>query len=193
MYFKYIMEKTMNSEINITTRKQLEIYMNPQRQRLLKCMDIKGEPLTPKHLSDLLGISSSSVTHHLKKLEEIGLVTLDHTESIHGICAKFYRRVPAIVNLKGDSQDDLKSEKELLADYLMMDTWNGFKQYMKNSDKTSDSTEPRGDAINGILYLTKEEAEQVKHLISEFQSKHLQPQENTVPWEVALIAYPTEK
>lgn len=183
----------MNLEINITTRKQLEIYMNPQRQRLLKHMDIKGEPVTAKQLSDLMGISPSSVTHHLKKLEEIGLITLDHTESIHGICAKFYKKIPAIVNLKGDAQDDLNSERTLLADYLMNDTWNGFKNYMKNPDTESDSKEPAGDAINGILYLTKEEAEQVKQLIMDFHKKHLQPQNHTVPWEVALIAYPVKE
>ena len=62
----------MSREISITTRKQLEIFMNVQRQKLLKTMDMEKVPMTPKQLSVILEISPSSVTYHLKKLEELG-------------------------------------------------------------------------------------------------------------------------
>ena len=63
--------------------------MNPQRQRLIKAMEVNGAPITPKQLSNLLKISASSVSLHIRKLEELGLVELDHTESLHGIQAKY--------------------------------------------------------------------------------------------------------
>ena len=55
--------------IDIKTRKQLDTYMNPQRQRLLKCLELNTTPMTPKQISDMLKISPSSVTFHLKKFQ----------------------------------------------------------------------------------------------------------------------------
>lgn len=184
----------MSREITITTRKQLEIFMNVQRQKLLKTMDMEKVPMTPKQLSVILEISPSSVTYHLKKLEELGLVELDHTESIHGILAKFYRRVPAVVNLKGDLQDDLHAEKELILDYLINDIWTGFKKYITDLyKKEKNPREVTGDCLNGVIYLTDEEAKAVKAQILAFQEAHVEPKEGAKPWDMALIAYPGER
>lgn len=182
----------MPKEITITTRKQLDIYMNPQRQRLLKIMDIKGEPMTPKQISNILEISPSSVTFHLKKLEELGLVELDHTEMMKGICAKYYKRVRARVNLNGGIQDDLKEEREVLADYMMNEAWTGFKKYM-NSLQRKDNSEPiTADTRIGILYMTEEEAQELKSIVMKFEEKYNKPKEGALPWEVAFLAYPKE-
>lgn len=190
----------MTKTINITTRKQLDTYMNPQRQRLLKCMDLQAEPMTPKQISDVLKISPSSVTYHLKKLEEIGLVELQRTEMIHGIRAKFYQRIPASINLGAGMQGDLKAEKEVLADYMMNDVYHGFKKYMNNLALPEEEyamqksgKEIIGDMKNGILYLTDEEASELKQMIEEFITSHSTAKENTTPWEVALIAYPRKE
>ena len=52
--------------LDITTREQLDVYMNPQRQRLLHEMQVLARPATCKQLADAMGISASSVTHHMK-------------------------------------------------------------------------------------------------------------------------------
>ena len=57
--------------ITLATRKQMDIYMNPQRQRLLKALEVSGKPMTPKQLSNVLKISASSVSLHIRKLEEL--------------------------------------------------------------------------------------------------------------------------
>lgn len=146
----------MSLEINITTREELNIYMNVQRQRLLKVMEISAVPMTPKQLSLKLELSPSSVTYHLKKLQSIGLVELDHTEIIHGIEAKFYKKIPATVNLKGDLRDDLYEEKLLLADYSLNNAWVGFKKYISEiSRENKMDSEVKGDFITGTLYLTE--------------------------------------
>ena len=64
--------------------------MNPQRQRLIHLMQVYGEAMTPKQLSNELGISASAVTAHIKKLESLGLIKLDYTKKINGITAKYY-------------------------------------------------------------------------------------------------------
>lgn len=176
-------------EIQIHSRRELDIYMNPQRQRILKCMDLNGIAMTPKQISVALGISASAITFHLKKLEELGLVELDHTEIIRGICAKFYKRVPATICLNGGVQDDLCTEKEALMDYLMNDIWRDFQQYLHSTEMPS-NTELAGDMISGVCYLDEEAVRTLKHFMWEFQKKYSKPRENAAAWEVALLAFP---
>lgn len=178
--------------IDIKTRKQLDIYMNPQRQRLLKCLELNIAPMTPKQISDMLKISPSSVTFHLKKLVELGVVELDHTEMIHGIQAKFYKKVSVTINLGAGIEGDLKKEKEVLADYFINDIWKGFKKYMNTLQlkEESDIDNVVGDTKNGVLYMTDEEAKELKKIINQYMMNHSVPKEDTKPWEVAIIAYP---
>lgn len=175
--------------ITLTTQKQLDIFMNPQRQRLLKALNITGRPMTSKELSDILGISSSSVSHHIKKLEQLGVVELDHTESIHGIQAKYYRKVPVSVSMGGNRDDDLKAEREVLADYIMTDIWNGLKKSLEEAeDKTSVMN--TGDFLSGIVHLRKEEAQELYQLVLNYTQAHSSPGEDTVPWEYGLTVFP---
>lgn len=181
----------MHTEITLTTQKQLDIYMNPQRQRLLRYMELEDIPVTAKQLSSHLGISPSAVSFHLKKLETLGLVTLDHTELIHGICAKFYRRVPAVVNLGSASNDNLDAERNLIADYLMKETWTGFRDYLSTLEKHQQNpSETIGESLNSILYLSDEEAAQLKELLLQFHASHTERKNQTHPWQVAVVAYP---
>lgn len=178
----------MLKEITIQSKEELDIYMNPQRQRILKCMELKAIPMTPKQISDELGISPSSVTFHIKKLLEIGVVELDHTEMVRGIRAKYYRRIPAQVQLRYGDANDLQWEKGVLLDYIMGDVWDGFKKHLKASAEEPD--ERRGDAVNGVAYLSPEDASELMAYIYGFFREHGTYKEGTVPWEVALVAYP---
>ena len=180
----------MWKEITIQSKEELDIYMNPQRQRILKCMELKAIPMTPKQISDELGISPSSVTFHIKKLLEIGVVEPDHTEMVRGIRANYYRRVPVQVNLRSGDADDLQWEKSVLLDYIMGDVWDGFRKHLKASEEDPD--EQRGDAVNGVAYLSPEEASELMKYIYAFLKEHGTYKEGAVPWEVALVAYPRE-
>ena len=174
----------LDQTITIGTRHELDIFMNPQRQRLLKVLALRGTPMTAKQLSLELGI----------KLEGLGLVALDHTELIRGICAKFYRRVPVDVALRAGDKDDLQTEKEVLLDYLMDDTWQGFKRYLRSLDPGSlADTEQAGDMMNDVCYLTPEDVQQLKAFIRTFQQAHRSPKENAKAWEVTLLAYPGQE
>ncbi len=52
-------------------------------------LEIRGEAMTPKQMSNELGIFPSAVTSHIKKLETLGVLRLDHTKQINGITAKY--------------------------------------------------------------------------------------------------------
>ena len=179
----------MRKEIDIRGKKELDVYMNPQRQRLLKCMELNAAPMTPKQLSLKMGISAASVTYHLKKLEALGVVELDHTEMIHGIRASYYRTVPVQVNLHGGRQDDLRLEREVMLDYLMTDMWQGFKRYLKERGG-DEAAQQAGDMLCGVVYLTPEAARELKEFMLAFQRRYGAPAEGAQPWETALVAYP---
>ncbi len=174
--------------ITLTTQKQFDIYMNPQRQRLLKTLLLAG-PMTPKKLSDILHISASSVTYHIRQLEELGLVALDHTESIHGIQAKFYKALRVVVSLGGSNDDDLAAERYAMMDYIMSDLWNGFKEHRKQPMPASNVAET-GDFSTSVLHLNKEDAQTLFRTICEFAEAHSAPGEDTIPWEFGMVAFP---
>ena len=94
--------------IVLSGKRELDIYVNPQRQNLLRCMKIAGVPMTPKQIADRMGISPSSVQHHIRKLAELGIVELSHTERIHGITASYYRALPRTVSIGGPGRGGLQ-------------------------------------------------------------------------------------
>lgn len=179
-------------EIDITTRKQLDIYMNPQRQRLLHEMQLIVRPATCKELADIMGISASSVTHHMKKLEELGLVELDHTEAIRGITARYWRAVPVQVNLRMSDGDDLREEKELVVDYLNQRVFEGLRAYVSSGAAARDEQlgRARGELRAGVVYITEDDARAFQQMVDEFIAAHEAPADGAVPWEVSIGCYP---
>jgi predicted ArsR family transcriptional regulator len=45
---------------------------------------IAGVPMTAKQIADKIGISASSVQHHIRLLAELGIVEQSHIEQITG-------------------------------------------------------------------------------------------------------------
>lgn len=178
--------------LSISTREQLDIYMNPQRQRLLHEMQVLAHPATCKQLADIMGISASSVTHHMRKLETLGLVEVDHTEVVRGITARFWRAIPTEVSLRVDEHTDLQEEKMLLLDYLNQQVFAGLRAYAA-SDAQAREEElglAHGELRSGVLYLTEDEARAFQRMVNDFIETHEQPGAHAVPWEFSVACYP---
>ena len=127
---------------------------------------LAGEPVTPKFLADKLNISPSSIQFHLKKLEALGIVSLHHTELIHGITAKFY--VPADVDISiGCHLDEFRREREIVLENMVHNVFQGGCR----------------------AFLTEEEIEQLRKNIFDFLESHTQKRPDTYPWEYSLLAY----
>lgn len=180
------------ASLDITTREQLDIYMNPQRQRLLREMQVMARPATCKQLADAMGISASSVTHHMKKLETLGLVELDHTELIRGITAKYWRFIPTAVNVRAGARDDLQEEKAFLVDYLHQRTYDALRSYIASHEIEREQKLglTHGDLRDGFVYLTEKEASELQDQIASFLEAHESPKEGAVPWEFSLMFFP---
>ena len=203
-------------EIILDTPEKNKIYMNPQRQRLIRLMQISGEAMTPKQLSKELGISPSAATAHIKKLESLGVLRLDHTKKINGITAKYYALEDVNISLKTNEQQDdsVVNEQEVFLNYMMNENWQGFLEYKRNlwarGEKTTEkkATEEKpeannentdvpapvtGDVISSVAFLTDKDAAELKKYIIDFLAAHADKQPNTKPWSTTLLAYPVDK
>lgn len=175
--------------ITIGTREEMDVFMNPRRQRLLRELDLAGRPMTAKQLSVALGVSASSATFHLRKLEELGLVELDHTELVRGITARYYRRSDALVELSSEEGEDLSDERLLLLEHGHSLMWEGFREYLRGQGGEPEDG-VRGTAVEGFVHLSERDARELLRTVREFLDAHATPGGDTVPWELSLVAYP---
>ena len=177
--------------IVLSGKKELDIYINPQRQKLLRCMKIAGVPMTPKQLSDQLGISASSVQHHIKKLVELGIVELSHTEQIRGITASYYKVLPKTISIGGQIADENDDQRLAIMQNSMNSIFSSFTEYCKSNRARMEQDVQHGDMLSGILRLGREEAKELYGMIRDFLDSHEQTEsKDGAPWEYALIAYP---
>lgn len=180
----------------LSGKKEMDIYINPQRQKLIRCMRLAKAPQTPKQLADQMGISASAVQHHLKKLGELGLVEVSHTELIHGITASYYKLLPKTVSIGGTMggliQDEYAEQRFALMQNSVSAVFEGFARYCKNADKSNSHTE-HGDILSGIIYLAPQEAKELNGIIRAYLDAHETAKEDCEPWEYALITYPVQE
>lgn len=184
-------------KIKLTTKKELSIYMNPVRQQLLRQLNLKNSPMTPKMLADKLNISASGVQHHIKKLMSLDLIQLDHTEIINGITASFYKPTYATVQIGLEKTDDTASQRDVLMQSLLSQVYEGFqaqkgKVLKKYGSESCIAAGQLGDILTGILYLKESESEELLKIISDYIKDHSQPDSERAPWEYALILYNTK-
>lgn len=185
-------------KIELTTKEELNIYMSHVRQQLLRLLNISGAPMTPKMLADKLGISASAVQHHIKKLMSLGLLELDHTESINGITASFYKPAQVTVQIGLGRDDSLTRQKDALVQDSIAQVYDGFCRQMKkrielSGVKDSDKLRGWGDILTGVAYLDENESKELMNLIGSFIEKHSEPGPDRRPWEYALVVYDAEE
>lgn len=185
-------------KIALTTKEELNIYMSPTRQELLRQLHISKGPMTPKMLADKLQISASGVQHHIKKLMSLGLIELDHIELINGITASFYRPAKVTVQIGLGKSDDLESQRNVLVQESISKVYEGFQKQMKkrmvlDEDEKPENLQKWGDILSGVIHLNEEESNKLMKMILSFLEAHSSPSDAKSPWEYALIAYNAEE
>lgn len=180
-----------NKTITLSTHEELKIYMSPQRQNLMRHLRTSKNPLTPKKLADLMEISASSVQHHIRKLIQLGVVELDHTEIINGINARYYRLTNVTVSIGSPNDDRLSSERITIMQNILKDNLDGI---IKLSEMDIPKTEMAnlGDFLSGAVYLTNDDSRKLMKLIKNFILSHETKAKDTQPWEYALMIYNAE-
>lgn len=178
--------------IVLTGKKELDIYVNPQRQNILRCMQIAGVPMTAKQVADRVGISSSSVQRHIRLLRELGMVEQSHTEQIHGITATYFRVLPRNVRIGGLKDDGENHQRIALMQADISQRFSGFLAYCEALGVRISEDTQYGDMISGITHLTPAEAKELYQKIRSFLDAHEQRNQDSEAWEFAIIAFPAE-
>ena len=176
--------------ILLAGKKELDIYINPQRQQLLRTLTLHGQPMTPKQISVYMGISASAVQHHIRKLVELGVVEQTHTESIRGIMAHYYRAKAVMVRIGCEAGDAAQPQRMALIQNGVNSVLNGYLQYVANATPTVAAPDALGDVLWGVARLLPQDAAKLMSLIRDFVAKQDATLATGDVWEYALIAYP---
>ncbi len=177
--------------ITLKSEKELRIYSLPLRQKILREMQLLGRPVTAKEIADRLEITPSAAQHHLKQLMSIGLVEPDHTETVHGIQARYLRLAQVTVSIGQQYKDTLAPMRDETVKAGLITALNGFMRTVeRNREKPeSENIHKLNDIVTGIVHLTPKEADDFYQLVTGFLDSHTVAGPDTKPWEVALLAY----
>jgi predicted transcriptional regulator len=182
-----------NNQIVLKTDKELKIVMSPIRQKIIKTMNLEGKPVTSKYIADKLKISPSSAQHHIKLLEQIGIIEFDHIEIINGINAKYLKLSAKTISIGQNINDELSLERDILAKNILFETYSEFQNILstKRPDliEQSNKGNKMADQISGVVHLTTEKANELFDLINDFIKNHSKATDDTHPYDYALIAY----
>jgi DNA-binding transcriptional ArsR family regulator len=129
----------------IATPQHYRALGHPVRHRLLFALGQQAATLS--RLAADLGISKGSAGHHLKILQEAGLVHLDHTRQVRGGTEQYFKR--SVKRLKYETGETTKTVLAAVADEII-----------------SDEAEPLVLVRN--LRLTPSQAERLRQTLEEF-------------------------
>ncbi len=179
--------------IVLKTDKDLKILMSPVRQKLIRVMRNEGKPVTAKFVADKLEISPSSAQHHIKRLEQVGIIEFDHNEIINGITARYLRVTEKTVSIGQDIDDDLTAERDILARNVLSSVYDSYKRLIDENRYLLSEEYKKGnkfaDQLTGVVHLSIEEANELFYIIDDFLKKHSKASGNSHPYEYALVAY----
>jgi len=183
----------INDKIVITSDKDLKVVMSPIRQKIMKHMRIEGKPVTSKYIADRLNITPSSARHHIKQLQQLGIIKTDHCEVINGITAKYLTLTDKTISLGQNINDELSEERDILARNMIYETYNDFQNLVKNNRTLLTDEFNKGnklaDVLSGVVHLTEKEANELYDMINIFINSHSKSTEASHPFEYSLIAY----
>ncbi|MTI69293.1 MAG: helix-turn-helix domain-containing protein [Firmicutes bacterium] len=159
----------MIEKLILKTKEEIKTMTDPYRVDIIQVFRKNNNTsLTVKDISNELNEPHGKIYYHIKKLEKIGALTLDHTENINGITAKYYRLNFKEMAIK-HKEKDLNKELELNHTLNMIskfydDSKNSFISNLKNVEEYEDQSfktvkkECRLTSSN--LYFTKESYEE---------------------------------
>lgn len=175
--------------INLTTKKELEIFMNPCRQQILREMELAGEPVTAKYLSERVGVSPSSIQFHIKKLESLGLVQLNHTKIVNGIVAKYLALTKVQVNIAAEKPEHRK-EREIIMENCIQNVYKGCLDTVDKLQKEPDKAVTEHCLVKtGVVFLSNEDAKELIQRIHTFVEEKGNKAEGENAWEFAVMMH----
>lgn len=179
----------MNNESKktLTTLEEIKIFSDPYRLRIMKTFVDFGRPATVKEVADRMGEVPAKVYYHVKKLESIGLVSIDHTEVINGIVAKYYLYHDGEIEIQSaEIQPEMRGAYWSNVRRMLAEQFDQVKErFLRRAGGSSAET---GRFMQNALYMTQEEAQDVFRQLNELLEpyKHREAAENRLSYDIFI-------
>ncbi len=176
----------------IKTNEEFKIFADPYRMKILDLYGETRKPMTVKMVADELGEVPAKVHYHIKKLISIGVLELDHVEVINGINAKYYKLVydNFTIDIDDDASPKIKALQVDNITKLLFKKIDGFKDVVrKQAEKVKTELDHHDEKDGGFLsvnnvYLTFEEQEELRDLITEYLQKHSKEGKDKIKYSI---------
>lgn len=122
--------------LTISTEQQFKAISDVMRSRILGV--VQYQPLTAKQIAQRLQATPGAIGHHLRVLEEAGLVKIVARRLVHGIVASYYTRAARIYDF--DFPQDVTGSYSVDLDFIsharaeMMDSLVSYGDYELRSN-----------------------------------------------------------
>ncbi|HEY3342791.1 MAG TPA: ArsR family transcriptional regulator [Anaerolineae bacterium] len=124
---------------SISTIQQFKAISNTTRSKILSI--VQHQPATAKQIATRLGATPGAIGHHMKVLEEAGLIQIVARRLVRGIVANYYTRAARIF--------DFNLAPETLGMQGTLDIFNTFHEQLIDAREDADLSE---DAINLMAF-----------------------------------------
>lgn len=163
--------------MDIETYEQAKALTHPLRMKLINQF-ADQMPRTSKQLSELVCVAPSKVQYHVKELEKVGLFHLVQTEELGGVIEKYYLPADRSFRFKLKPEENVgepgrKSPRYEISRAILTDQRDSYLHAIEKTEASIPYEELEGQfKLNTVmLFLTKEEEEQLQEEMSEWMEK----------------------
>lgn len=185
-----VQQNEHGTEILLEDEKDLRAYIHPLRQRIMAALERCPQGMSAKQLADTLGIAPSSAGHHLKILEEIGLVVLDRVENIHGFQAKIYKEAIVTVRI-----GNVPSKENLQAVLIQEELARRTQRLLEAAKEAGEDEKKEENQVKfsaGVVYCSPEEITGFAKEVAHFMQMHTDPAPGKIPFETTFFYYTSQ-
>jgi uncharacterized membrane protein YcgQ (UPF0703/DUF1980 family) len=162
----------------IQTEKELKVFNDPYRMKIIRTFQQSEQPLTVKGCADIMGEVPAKIHYHVKKLLDIDILALDHVEVINGINAKYYKlpKKSFTISMKGTEGESALSHLShvhtIISNIIEEFKDNFMKSTAKAAEKEIEDITETGFITSNQIELTEEEFKEVSEYLTKINKKY---------------------
>lgn len=182
----------MSNTVDLQEKKQFRVMLNPVRQEMIHRLRLWGRPITASALAEQLQLSPSAAQSHLKKLVDLGLVSMETRERRGGGTVVVYQARDVRLRLCLGRRDPYQGEREALAANLVDGTFRS----LLSATYRHDERELKDYALLrfGALHLPEPARKELTELVERFLEEHgVYQGDDMEHWEYVLMAFRAEE
>lgn len=178
----------MKTELVLKTLKEIRAFQDPYRQQIIKVFERSNKPMTAKQVADILGEPPSKIHYHVKVLEKFSFLTLNHTEIINGIVARYMEIAYYGVKIERSHNSKITDEIYSMVENEFEKVKENYIDRLKELPVGKEYFRQNGSFKNGIAYLTEEQMHELTEYIEKLTAETVQykEKEEYYGWDIFM-------